>query len=62
MEAMAGSHIAEQEYIFRNSNAGFEYIEHVVGVASNIIEEDGLYKFTDKYDKWDLFTKHSCCP
>ena len=50
---MAGSHIAKQEYIFHKPNPGFEYIEHVVDMASNIIEEDGPYEFTDKYNKWD---------
>ena len=38
---------------FCNSNAGFENIKHVVDVASDIIEVDGLYKFMDKYNKWD---------
>ena len=52
-EAMAGSRIVEIEYIFRNSNVGFEYIEHVVGMVSNVIEEDGLNEFIEKFDKWD---------
>ena len=42
-EAMAGSHIAGQQYIFRRTNTGFDYIEHIVDVASDIIEKDGLY-------------------
>ena len=52
-ETVAGIHSAEQEYRFCNSNAGFEYTKHVVNVTSNIIEEDGLYKFMENYDKWD---------
>ena len=52
-EAMVGSHIVEPEYIFCKPNPGFEYIKHVVDVSSDIIEEDGLYEFMDKYVKWD---------
>ena len=40
---MVGSHIGKQEYIFRKPNPGFEYIKHVVDVASDIIEEGKLY-------------------
>ena len=54
---MTGSHIAEQEYICCNSNSMIEYIEHVVDVASNIIEEDRLQKFVDKYDEWNSLPK-----
>ena len=50
-ETVAGIHSAEQEYSFHNFNAGFEYTEHNVDVAPNIIEEDRLYKFIDKYNE-----------
>ena len=30
-----------------------EYTKHMVDVVSDIIEEDGFYKFMEKYNKWD---------
>ena len=53
VEAMTGGHTVEPEYIFRKPNPGFEYIEHIVYVSSDTIEEDWLYKFMNNYDKWD---------
>ena len=50
---MTGSHIVEPEYIFRRPNPVFEYIKHIVDVAFDTIEEDGLYHFMDNYNKWD---------
>ena len=50
---MAGSHIVEPEYVFCRPNLAFKYIKHVVDLASDPIEVDGIYKFMDNYDEWD---------
>ena len=52
-EALAGSHIGGSTYTFRRPNPRFEDIKHVVDVASNSIEDDGLYQFMDNSNKWD---------
>ena len=59
-EAMAGSHIVEPEYISCKPNPGFEYIKHVVDVASDTIKEDRLYKFIyEQIQQMGRFAKHS---
>ena len=53
MRKLGGHSYCRTKIYFRNSNAWFEYTKRIVGVASDIIEEDGLYKFMENYDKWD---------
>ena len=50
----AGAHVGETAaYILRRPNPAFKDNELFVDVASDTIQDDGLYKFMDNYNKWD---------
>lgn len=68
-EVMIGAHIRDQEYYnqqdqqysFYNSNIGSTQVE--LELAPEIIEEDGLCKFMNQYDKLDNtpYSSVFCC-